>query len=162
MLGFPVMVADIACEAHYPYPPAVVWRALVTPAALEAWLMATTFQYAEVGHRFRFTDRPRPFWNGICECEVIESDPEKLLTLRWGIGSSSTGSRVCFALTPTEDGGTHLAFRHSELHGLMGILMKKGMSKGWSRMVERSIPFVCAGMIKGTFPTREEVRTASR
>lgn len=155
------MAEDIVCEARHPHPPEVVWRALVTPAALQAWLMDTTFERAEVGHRFRFTDRPRPFWDGICECEVAEAVPQRTFALLWGIGATGTASRVTFTLEPTADGGTHLSFRHSDLRGVMGFIMKKGMTKGWTRMVEKGIPFVCARMTEGRIPTRDEVRAAS-
>jgi hypothetical protein len=63
---------------------------------------------------------------------------------------------------PVHRRGTHLAFRHSGLEGVAGWLMKKGMTRGWQRMVERSIPFVAAEMARGRTPTRDEVGRACR
>jgi uncharacterized protein YndB with AHSA1/START domain len=151
------MVDDIVCEASYTHSPELVWRALTTPEALSAWLMVTTFERAEAGHRFRFTDRPRPFWDGICECEVAEAERAQRLVLRWGVGNEATSTRVSFVLTPIEGGGTHIAFRHAGLKGVMGWLMKKGMTRGWKRMVDHRLPFVCAEMAEGRMPSRDDV-----
>ncbi len=151
------MPADIAFDATYPLPPDAVWRALTTPAALETWLMKNDLGEARPGARFRFVDRPRPFWDGICECEVIEADAPRRLALRWGVNGKGAPSTVSWTLSPAPGGGTHLAFRHAGLEGVMGWIMKKGMTRGWQRMVERSIPFVAAGLARGAPPSREEV-----
>jgi hypothetical protein len=42
----------------------------------------------------------------------------------------------------------------------MGWFMKKGMDKGWHRMMTRSIPFVLDRPGAGSFPTRAEVAEA--
>jgi uncharacterized protein YndB with AHSA1/START domain len=152
------MIADIVHEATYAHPRDAVWRALTTPEALGAWLMANDFREAKRGHTFRFTDRPRPFWDGICACEVLVADAPSRFELAWGIGSPSTSSRVSWTLSATPDGGTRLTFRHSGLHGFMGWLMKRGMDKGWRRMLERSIPFVLDEMTRGRTPTRDAVK----
>jgi uncharacterized protein YndB with AHSA1/START domain len=156
------MSADIVYEATFRHPPEQVWRALTTHEALGAWLMENDFSEARVGHRFRFTDRPRPFWDGICECEVIEADAPRRFSLRWGTNVKGAPTRVEWALTPTPDGGTHVLFRHGGLNGVMGFLMKQGMSKGWRRMLERSIPFVLDELAKGSMPSREAVRAHAR
>lgn len=156
------MIADIVHEATYPQPPEVVWRALATPEALGAWLMQTDFREARAGHRFRFTDRPRPFWDGICECEVAEAEEPRRFALRWGLNQKGAPSTVSWTLSPTPDGGTRVAFRHGGLHGFMGWMMKKGMDQGWRRMLERSIPVVIAAVAEGRTPSREEAQRAFR
>jgi hypothetical protein len=50
-----------------PFPPELVWRAIALPEGFDAWLMKNDFRGAKAGHRFQFTDRPRPLWDGICE-----------------------------------------------------------------------------------------------
>lgn len=155
------MWADIAFEAEYPLAPELIWRAIATPEGLGAWLMANTFEHAERGHRFRFNDRPRPFWDGICECEVVEAEAARSLRLKWGTNTGPHPTEVSWTLTPTKSGGTHLAFRHAGLHGFMGFMMKQGMTKGWKRMVEHSIPFVAERLTQGTVPSRDEVRAES-
>jgi uncharacterized protein YndB with AHSA1/START domain len=155
------LIDDIVFEAKYPYPPDVVWRVIASPEGLNAWLMQNNFVQAEVGHQFRFMDRPRPFWDGICDCEVADAERSRRFVLRWGINGKEEPSLVSWTLTPTGDGGTRVQFRHGGLRGVMGWIMKKGMSKGWRRMMERSIPFVLKSVAsKGQMPSREDVAAA--
>ncbi|MFO0650698.1 MAG: SRPBCC domain-containing protein [Polyangiales bacterium] len=155
------MIADIVYEATYAHPREAVWRALTTSELLAAWLMANDLREARVGHTFRFTDRPRPFWNGVCSCEVLVADAPSRFELAWGTDAPGTATRASWTLAATPDGGTRLTFCHSGLHGVMGWLMKLGMSKGWRRMVERSIPFVLDEMTRGRTPTRDAVKQAA-
>ena len=155
------MLSPILVDANYAHPPALVWKVLTTPRALAAWLMETTFARAEVGHRFRFTDRPRPFWDGICECTVESADEPRQLALAWGT-NTSVPTRVTWTLAPTLDGGTRVTFRHDGLAGIQGFLMKQGMTRGWKRMLQRSIPFVLEAMARDRVPTRDEVKAALR
>jgi uncharacterized protein YndB with AHSA1/START domain len=157
-----LMISDIVYEATYPYPPEQVWKAIATPEGLSAWLMQNDFREAKVGHKFRFTDRPRPFWDGICDCEVAVADSPRLFALKWGVNVKSTTTDVSWTLAPTSDGGTHVQFRHGGLTGLMGFVMKKGMSKGWRLMLERSIPFVLEKAAQGALPPRDEVKRVMR
>ncbi len=151
------MIPDIVHEATYPHPPELVWRAIAAHDALEAWLMKNDLRDARAGERFRFVDRPRPFWNGICECEIAEADAPRRFALRWGVGGKGAPSDVSWTLSPVPGGGTRLVFRHGGLTGVMGWIMKKGMDEGWRRMVQRSIPFVLEGLAAGRRPTRDEV-----
>ena len=157
------MHADIVYSATYPHPPEQVWSLLTRPEWLEAWLMKNTLSSAEVGHRFRFTDRPRPFWDGISECEVVASEPGRRFALRWGINARNEATEVSWTLTPDgpSGNGTHLEFRHSGLRGFMGWIMKKGMTRGWQRMIERSIPYILDELAAGRTPDRDAVRCAS-
>ncbi len=154
------MIPDIVHEATYPDSPDVVWRAIATPEALGTWLMPNDFREATPGHRFRFTDRPRPFWDGICEWEVLEADAPRRFALRWGLNVKGAPSTVSWTLSPAGGGGTRVVFRHAGLNGLMGWFMKKGMDKGWRRMLERSLPVVLAGLARGQLPSRDEVACA--
>ena len=152
------MIADIVHEATLAYPPERVWQVLVSQEALACWLMPNDFQEARPGHTFRFSDKPRPFWDGICPCIVAEAEPARRLALQWGANGKGQPSLVSWTLTPTPAGGTHVVFRHSGLSGVTGWLMKKGMDKGWQRMLTRSLPFVIARLERGQLPTRDEVR----
>jgi uncharacterized protein YndB with AHSA1/START domain len=156
------MIEDIVHRATYRHPPELVWRAIATREGLDAWMMVNDFEEAKVGHRFRFRDKPRPFWDGICDCEVAEADAPRRFVLRWGLNVRGEPTRLSFELTPTSDGGTTLELRHGGLNGVMGWFMKKGMDKGWRRMVERSIPLVADGMAKGAVPSRDEVARVFR
>ncbi len=150
------MIPDIVHEATYRHPPDRVWRAIAAHDALEAWLMENDLREPRAGERFRFRDRPRPFWDGVCECEIAEADAPRRFALRWGVGGSAAPSTVSWTLEPVP-GGTHVLFRHAGLTGVMGWIMKRGMDKGWRRMLDRSLPFVLAGLAAGRLPGREEV-----
>lgn len=156
------MIEDIVHRATLNAAPPLVWQAIATPAGLSAWMMQNDFAEAKVGHRFRFTDKPRPFWDGICDCEVVQADADQCFSLLWGLNQKGAPSRVTWTLRPSPDGGTEVEFRHGGLHGVTGWLMKKGMSKGWQRMLERSIPLVADSIGKGEIPSREAVLRAYR
>ena len=153
------MTDDIVHEATYPYPPADVWRAIVTPEALSSWLMQNDLKEAKVGERFEFRDKPRPMWNGITKCEVVELVPERRFVLAFGLESEFL-TRVSFELEPTAEGGTRLKFRHSGFQGLKGWMMRAGMKNGWGGMVQRAIPFVVESMRRGRIPARDETKAA--
>lgn len=132
-------------EVTYPHSPERVWRALTDPAALQQWLMDTTFREAKVGHRFRFTAKPMPGWNGITECEVKEVVPLRKLSYTWG-GSDNQGkpyppTLVTWTLEPAPGGGTKLRLEHTGLVGLRGLMMYMGMNSGWgTKMLRGSLP----------------------
>lgn len=148
------MTDDIVVEATYPHPPADVWRVLTTRETLSAWLMETDFEAPVVGRRFFFRDRPRPGWNGVTECEIVEVVPERRLAFAFGIDQEGP-TRVEWDLEPTADGGTRLRFRHSGFAGFRGWLMRAGMKHGWTAMHRHAVPFVVAEMRAGRVPTRE-------
>jgi uncharacterized protein YndB with AHSA1/START domain len=152
------MAQDMVHEATYAQPPELVWKVIATKAGLDAWMMQNDFGEARLGHRFTFTDRPRPFWDGQCPCEVVECDPPRRFALLWNTREKHP-SKVSFTLTRTPQGGTHLLFRHEGLTGFMGLLMRRGMDKGWGTMVRHSIPYVAGRMAAGgPLPPKAEVK----
>lgn len=151
------MPADIVHEATYDLPADAVWAAIATKPGLDAWMMQNDFGAATVGHAFTFTDRPRPFWDGKCPCEVTEAEAPRRFALRWNTRDKAP-STVTFSLTALPGGRTRLEFRHGGLTGFMGLLMKKGMEKGWGVMVRHSIPLVASRIhATGAPPPRDEV-----
>ena len=58
-----------------------MWRAITDPESIAAWLMRNDFAPV-VGHRFRFHTEPRPGFDGVVHCEVLEVDePRKRISL---------------------------------------------------------------------------------
>jgi uncharacterized protein YndB with AHSA1/START domain len=135
----------IALEYELPYPPAKVWRALTEPELLAKWLMANDMK-PTAGHRFRFTQEPTQWWDGIVNCEVLEVEPQKRLRYSWRSGPPSPlDTVVTWTLTPTASGGTRLALEHSGF--LPGDkFAADGAGKGWKRMVEVRLGEVLAGL----------------
>lgn len=90
---------SITIEREIPFPAEKIWRALTQPHLLEEWLMKTDFEPV-MDHRFSF----RAEW-GAVECQVLEIEPNKMLSYTWG--DHKLKSVVTWTLTPTST-GTHL------------------------------------------------------
>src|SRR5271167_4731877 len=100
-------MSEIHITRAYPQPIEQVWRALTDPEIVPQWTAIGAggrpegFQLA-VGSTFRFIAKPKPGWNGIVNCEVLEVSAPSLLRYSW-----------------TDDGGgdvTEVAYRLSALN----------------------------------------------
>ncbi|PWR06013.1 ATPase [Micromonospora acroterricola] len=99
----------IRVDQFLPHPPTKVWRVLTDPDLIARWLMQTDF-VPVVGHRFTFRTDPRPGFDGIVHCEVLDLDPQRLLRWSWRGGSLDTA--VTWTLV-AEGRGTRLFLEHS-------------------------------------------------
>ncbi len=131
------MKRDLRFEAVYPQPPERVWRALTDRNELAQWLMANDFSPA-VGTRFRFRGQPRPGFDGIVQCEVIEMDAPRRLAYKWGAGTIDTVVR--FILQADEHGGTRLIVEHTGFDGAGSLMIASSVA--WKRMLRESLPAV--------------------
>jgi uncharacterized protein YndB with AHSA1/START domain len=130
---------SIAYDAFFPHPIDRVWRALTDPAAIETWLMPTTFE-PKLGHRFTFQAPPMPAvgFDGTVHCEVVELDPPHRLAYTWTGADLRTVVR--YELEPASEGGargTRLRFEHSgfDLSRHLDQVAYNGMKDGWCRIV---------------------------
>lgn len=100
---------DIEIEYEFRQPPAKVWRALSEPELVAQWLAPGDIE-TELGRRFALHTA-----DGRVECEVLECEPERLLSYSWrrSFDSRDAGTVVTFVLTETSTGGTHLRVIHS-------------------------------------------------
>jgi uncharacterized protein YndB with AHSA1/START domain len=122
-------------EAVYPHSPERVWRALIDPAELAAWLMPTDFA-PEVGKEFSLETGDAHI--GTIQAEVLEIDEPKLLRCRWsGVFGDSV---VTFELFPEGD-GTRLRVVHD---GFADPLPSEwaGFDDGWKQKLEQDLPRV--------------------
>lgn len=136
----------IVVEYDLPHSPAKVWRALTEPELLGQWLMTNDMKPV-VGHKFTFTSTPRPGWDGVCHCEVIEVDAPRRLRYSWrgGAGASLLDSVVTWTLTPTPSGGTRLGLEHAGFAPANAMAFEV-MSKGWQGHVADRMAAVLARM----------------
>jgi uncharacterized protein YndB with AHSA1/START domain len=136
-------VKGIRREAYYPHPPERVWRALTTPALLASWLMESEDFAPVVGRRFRFRTAPKPGFDGVVHCEVLEADPPRRLAYTWAGGGSvrKRPTTVTWTLHP-EGSGTRLELEHAGFRGIGGFLLRAMLGGGWGRMVRQSLPAV--------------------
>jgi uncharacterized protein YndB with AHSA1/START domain len=122
-------------EAVYPHSPERVWRDLVDPAELAAWLMPTDF-VPEVGTEFVLETGNAEV--GTIRGEVLELDEPRRLRCRWSGGFGDTV--VTFELFP-EGGGTRLRVRHD---GFGDPLPPEfaGFDEGWQQKLDEELPRV--------------------
>jgi uncharacterized protein YndB with AHSA1/START domain len=131
------MKADIDATVTYPHPIDRVWAALTSSEALAAWLMPNDF-VPEVGHRFTFTTRPAPGFDGIVRCEVVELDPPTRMVWTWAGGNIDT--TVIFTLESAGNGQTRLRMHQVGFHGLGAQLTRRILAGGYPRILGRQLP----------------------
>jgi uncharacterized protein YndB with AHSA1/START domain len=94
-------------EFIYKHSPQRVWRALTDSAAIARWLMPNDFQPV-VGHKFQLRTKPRPGFDGIVKCEVLEMDAPRRLSYSWkggGNAASFRSNRLPWAARPAGEQG---------------------------------------------------------
>lgn len=121
-------------EAVYPHSPERVWRALVDPDELAAWLMPTDFA-AEVGKTFVLETGDAHI--GTIQGEVLEIDAPRLLRCRWTGVFGDT--EVTFELAPEAD-GTRLRVRHDGWGEPAPD--RGGFDDGWKQKLDQDLPRV--------------------
>jgi uncharacterized protein YndB with AHSA1/START domain len=137
------MQKDIRHKWHFHYSPELIWEALTDPAQLGQWFMENDFKPV-VGHRFRFTTKPRVKvgFDGIVYGEVLEVIPCKRLSYSWkggpGKGNITLDSVVTWTLTE-KDNGTELLLEHTGFKGLHNYIPYLIMNKGWKVNVGKKL-----------------------
>ena len=124
-------------EAVYPHAPERVWRALVDPVELAAWLMPTDFA-PEVGREFSL--QPGDADLGVIRGEVLEIEAPKYLRCRWSGVFGDT--EVTFEVFPEGD-GTRVRVVHD---GWTDPLPAEhaGFDDGWKQKLDQDLPRVLA------------------
>jgi uncharacterized protein YndB with AHSA1/START domain len=122
-------------EAVYPHPPERVWRALVDPDELAAWLMPTDFA-PELGREFVLETGDAHI--GTIRGEVLEIDEPRLLRCRWSGVFGDT--QVTYELFPEAE-GTRLRVRHD---GWTDPIPPEhaGFDDGWKQKLDHDLPRV--------------------
>jgi uncharacterized protein YndB with AHSA1/START domain len=97
---------------------------------------------ARVGHKFQFKAEPRPGWDGVVNCEVLEADPPRRLVYTWCGGNINT--TVSWDLEPVAE-GTRLRLEHRGFRGLRGWMISRMLGKGWrTKILAQNIPALLA------------------
>jgi uncharacterized protein YndB with AHSA1/START domain len=137
---------SIRIEYDLPHTRAKVWRALTDSALLAAWLMANDMKPV-VGHRFTFTAKPMPGWDGVVHCEVLEVEAEARLSYSWrgGAGPLALDTVVTWTLASTPTGGTRLSLDHAGFLPSQTMAFD-GIRNGWAGNIEARLRQVLAGM----------------
>jgi uncharacterized protein YndB with AHSA1/START domain len=132
-------------EAVYPHPPERVWRALVDPNELAAWLMPTDFA-PEVGRDFVLETGQEL---GTIRGEVLEIDEPRLLRCRWSGVFGDT--EVLFELFP-ESEGTRLRVQHNGWED-PAAAERAGFDDGWKQKLTQDLPRLLGSANGKEFPS---------
>jgi uncharacterized protein YndB with AHSA1/START domain len=72
--------------------------------------------------RFRLIAKPKPGWNGIVDCEVLEVNEPSLLRYSWTGDDGGDTTEVTYRLEPSPD-GTRFSYQHTGFTGIGGAFM---------------------------------------
>jgi uncharacterized protein YndB with AHSA1/START domain len=143
-------VSEIRIVRDYPYPVARVWRALTDPDLIPLWTATGAGGRPEgfapvPGTRFRFVAKPKPGWNGIVNCEVLEARAPFLLRYTWTDGGGGETTEVRYLLEAF-GGGTRFTYEHTGFTGGGGIFMAWMLGRVRRKMLSVGLPDVLAGL----------------
>lgn len=139
-------MSDIHIVRDYPHAPAKVWRALTDPALIPLWTVTGAGGRADdfvpvVGTEFQLVGKPKPGWNGIVDCRVLEVAEGCLLRYSWTDTSSGDVSEVLYRIEP-HSGGTRFTYEHTGFTGVGGFLMAQLLGHVRRKMLDVGLPAV--------------------
>jgi uncharacterized protein YndB with AHSA1/START domain len=154
-------VTSIRIVRDYPYPPATVWRAVTDPDLIPRWTATGAGGRPEgfvpvAGSKFRFVAKPRPGWNGIVNCEVLEVREPSRLRFSW-VGDDGGGvTEVAYRIEP-RDGGSRFTYEHTGFTGVGGFVMARLLGSVRRKMLTVGLPAVLATLDSATGTDAEAV-----
>lgn len=139
-------MSEIHLVRDYPHSPEKVWRAVTDPALIPLWTATGAGGRTEgfatvVGTRFQFIGKPKPGWNGVVDCEVLEVDEPSLLRWSWTDTSTGDTTQVVYRIEPRE-GGTRLSYEHTGFTGVGGFFMAQLLGHVRRKMLDRGLTAV--------------------
>ena len=138
-------MSEIRIVRDYPHPPEKVWRALTDPALIPLWTSTGAGGRLEgfvpaAGTNFRFVAKPKPGWNGVVDCEVLEVDAPRLLRYSWADGNGGGYvTQVAYRLEPRAD-GARFSYEHTGFTGVGGLFMSKLLGRVRTKMLSQGLP----------------------
>jgi uncharacterized protein YndB with AHSA1/START domain len=139
-------MSEIRIVREYPYPVASVWRALTDPDLIPRWTATGAGGRPEgfapvLGTKFRFVAEPKPGWNGIVNCEVLEARAPDLLRYTWTDDGGGETTEVAYRLEPDAD-GTRFTYEHTGFTGVGGLFMSRLLGRVRRKMLTEGLPAV--------------------
>ena len=128
----------------YPHPPEKVWAAVTDPALIPLWTATGAggrpegFALAE-GTSFQYIAKPKPGWNGIVDCVVLEVDAPRLLRYSWTDNGGGETTEVVYRIEEHE-GGARFAYDHTGFTGIGGAFMAKILGNVRRKMLTVGLP----------------------
>src|SRR6478609_9897466 len=139
-------MSSIHIVRDYPHQVPKVWHAVTNPELIPQWTATGAGGRPEgfapiVGTKFQFVAKPKPGWNGVVDCEVLEVDEPHLIRFSWTDTSSGAVTKVAYRLEPHVD-GTRFTFDHTGFNGLGGFLLAQLLGNVRRRMLSVGLPAV--------------------
>jgi uncharacterized protein YndB with AHSA1/START domain len=94
-----------------------------------------------VGTKFQLIAKPKPGWNGVVDCEVLEVDEPSLLRYSWTDSAGGDVTQVVYRLE-SHDGGTRFSYDHTGFTGLGGFFMSQLLGHVRRKMLNVGLPAV--------------------
>jgi uncharacterized protein YndB with AHSA1/START domain len=143
-------MSSIHIVRDYPYRPDAVWQAVTDPELIPRWTSTGAGGRPEgfgtqIGTRFRFVAAPKPGWNGIVNCVVLEVQESTLLRYSWQGDDGGQITEVTYRLQP-HDGGTRFTYDHSGFTGVGGFFMAQLLGSARRKMLTVGLPAALADL----------------
>jgi uncharacterized protein YndB with AHSA1/START domain len=143
-------MSEIRIVRDYPYPSAIVWRALTDPELVPLWTATGAGGRPEgfapvPGTKFRFVAKPKPGWNGIVNCEVLEASEPSLLRYTWTDDGGGDVTEVTYRLQQ-HGAVTRFAYEHTGFTGAGGFIMARLLGRVRRTMLDVGLPVVLASL----------------
>ena len=88
----------------------------------------------------RLIAEPKPGWNGIVNCEVLEVHELRLLRYSWADGNGGGNvTQVTYRLEP-HGGGTGFTYEHTGFTGVSGLFMARLLGRVRAKMLHEGLP----------------------
>jgi uncharacterized protein YndB with AHSA1/START domain len=143
-------MSEIRIVRDYPYPVATVWRALTDSDLVPLWTATGAGGRPEgfaavAGTKFRFVAKPKPGWNGIVNCEVLEASEPSLLRYTWTDDGGGDVTEVSYRLRE-QGAGTRFTYEHTGFTGAGGFVMARLLGRVRRKMLTVGLPAVLADL----------------
>jgi uncharacterized protein YndB with AHSA1/START domain len=144
-------MSAIRIEQTYPQPIEVVWCALTDPDLIPRWTATGAgarpvgFSTA-VGTEFQFIGKPKPGWDGVVNCTMLEASEPSVLRFTWTDNGGGEQTEVAYRLEPTASGGTRLIYEHTGFTGVGGFFMAQLLGRVRRTMLRTGLPPVLADL----------------
>lgn len=143
-------MSAIRIVEYYPHPAGKVWRALTDPELIPQWTATGAgarpvgFDTA-VGTEFQFVAKPKPGWDGVVNCVILEAVEPTVLRFSWTDNAAGDVTEVAYRLFPGS-GGTRLEYEHTGFTGVGGFVMASLLGRIRRKMLRVGLPPVLAAM----------------
>ena len=141
-------MSEIRIVRDYPHSITKVWHALTDPDLIPLWTVtgagAHPVGWSTVpGTKFQFVAKPKPGWDGIVNCVMLEAAEPSTLRFTWTDNGGGDQTVVTYQLKPTAD-GTQLTYEHTGFTGAGGKFMTILLGRIRRKMLSTGLPAVLA------------------